>query len=164
MTSPADIRIEVLQPEQIAAAVRVLTRAFNETKPSQKKRFTQHLRGSGVQHFHAVVAMRDTRVVGVATMGPGTLNELPASKLHNLAVDPQWQDKGIGRRMMEYVEDLVSTECLNGKPGFIRLFNLNPFRGAKFYRSLGYVPADPDIRDLMCKPLNGAPPPGRKRL
>jgi predicted N-acetyltransferase YhbS len=160
------VSIDLLDPLQIPVAVNVLARAFGETKPGQKANFARHLSTSEDVHFHALAAMHEGKMIGVITMGSSTLGDLPAIKLHNLAVDPDWQGKGIARALMLHAEELVKIECLSGKPGFILTYDGIDIRRGEigFCRKLGYVPINPDIRQRVCKPLNGASLPGRKAL
>lgn len=59
------------------------------------------------RHFAAV---KDGRVVGCLTMLQREWNDQPAWQLRGMAVDPICQKSGIGRRLLQAVEQMALTE------------------------------------------------------
>jgi GNAT superfamily N-acetyltransferase len=59
---------------------------------------------------HVVAVGPDGRIVGCATMHPSTWNGQPAWQLRGMATDPAVRGFGVGRAMLDYVEQRVRAE------------------------------------------------------
>jgi ribosomal-protein-alanine acetyltransferase len=81
--------------------------------------------------YDLIVAVWESRVVGFAVMRPLGENE---SELLNVAVDPQFRRRGIGRRLI--------AECTNSYPGTVWLEVRERNSAARnFYEHLGFAEA-----------------------
>jgi ribosomal-protein-alanine acetyltransferase len=79
--------------------------------------------------YDLMVAERESRIVGFAVMRRLATDE---SELLNLAVDPQWRRRSIGRKLIQ--------ECTAGYAGIVWLEVRERNAAArKFYAQLGFV-------------------------
>jgi predicted N-acetyltransferase YhbS len=159
------LSIEFLERSRVAEAADILVEAFGR---KHREDFEKRLRLSGKGHDHAFVATRDDNVVGVALMTENRsgMNGLPAVRLQDLAVARTARGHGVGRALVLHAENIGAAECLSGNPGFMLLLDdTKAMPGRKnFYNNLGYIRYTPNIRQSMCKPLNGAAWCGRGAL
>jgi len=83
------------------------------------------------QRYDLILAVCEDRIVGFAVMRSLAMDE---SELLNLAVDPQFRRRGIGRKLIE--------ECTASYPGTVWL-EVREGNGAarKFYEQLGFAEA-----------------------
>jgi GNAT superfamily N-acetyltransferase len=104
-----------------------------------------------------VLALCEESVVGAAVcfLGLSTFRARPLLNIHDLAVLPDWRGRGVGRMLLQAVEDQarqrgccrLTLEVLDGNAGARRL-----------YSSFGFVDfesADPEAMRFLSKPLNG---------
>lgn len=72
--------------------------------------------------------------------------------IYHLAVDPKWQGKGVGRKLMEHTEKaLIKMGCTR-----INLWvDLNNLRVVPFYEKTGYIAYEPEAV-LMKKEIWGS--------
>jgi GNAT superfamily N-acetyltransferase len=154
------ILVDFLNKPQIPEAVDILTEAFGRR---YRRDFETRLKACGTGHLHAITATRDAQVIGVAMMSENlsSFQGLPAIRVQDLAVAKSARKSGVGTKVLDYVAHVAAIECLSGGMGFMVLYDDTKLRG--FYRNRGYVNVNPNIKQQMCKPLNGAVLPDRKR-
>ena len=92
-----------------------------------------------LEHFVAVTPFPDgPRVIGCACLLPHTPDS-GCGRLMQMAVNPQRQGEGVGRRLV------VALECRAfGELGITRLYCHAQLKAAEFYRRLGWI-AEPEI-------------------
>jgi predicted GNAT family N-acyltransferase len=92
-----------------------------------------------LEHFIAVTPHPDgPRVIGCACLLPNTPS-VGSGRLMQMAVNPQRQGEGVGRRLV------VAVECRAfGELGIARLYCHAQLRASSFYERLGWV-SEPDI-------------------
>lgn len=86
--------------------------------------------GSGIASGRTTVALVDDRLVGFASVVESDVKQL---ELEDLFVDPEWQRRGIARRL---VADVVQTACRSGFRTLV--VTGNPYAKA-FYLAVGFV-------------------------
>ncbi|NMH64502.1 GNAT family N-acetyltransferase [Shewanella salipaludis] len=92
------------------------------------------LYGISIRHGEALVAMG--RVVG-----DGACN----FEVVDVAVDPTYQGKGLGRKVMEYIDNYLSSVALEGS--YVSMIADEPV----FYEKLGYKLVSPSCQGMTKK-------------
>ena len=89
-------------------------------------------------HYKIYVAVYDGQIVGTfSLLIMDNLAHLgaPSAVIEDVAVDPKWQGRGVGKKMMQYALDIA------GKAGCYKAAlssNLKRKRAHAFYESLGF--------------------------
>lgn len=102
-----------------------------------------------LEHLEIQLALtkQSSQVIGVAAWEAAVSTDLPTGKsgllLHGLYVDPQFQNRGIGRRLVEAVMEVAQERSVDGL-----LVKAQP-DAVGFFRSLGFrhVPVETPERD-----------------
>ena len=91
--------------------------------------------GASVARDHVWVVEADRRVVGFVVL----VDQAPATLLENVAVDPAWRGRGIGRRLVALAED----EARAAGHEAVRLYtHATMHENARLYARLGYDVVD----------------------
>lgn len=83
-----------------------------------------------------VLAEKEGKVIGCATLIRDTLNEITFLELHSIAVHPNFRGKGIGTRLMEY---LINTIVSSEMPGALVCELYVRTTAPGFFEKLGFM-------------------------
>ena len=88
-----------------------------------------------IEHNIVRVAEQDSRVVGVVVL----ITDMAEILLDNIAVDPLYQGRGIGRKLIEYAEQYAAA---NGFSGLNLYTHESMTENIEMYSKLGYLETD----------------------
>jgi ribosomal protein S18 acetylase RimI-like enzyme len=154
------VRVTRLDRSQVAQAVLLLSRVFNESAAELKKELDEAFT-SDPYHPVLFAAVAGEKVVGVIACNTGP--EYKRSNVfafNNLAVDPEFRGRGLGQKLVHEAEAFVGKEWMEGRPGTVAVIDGtkkdNP--RSRFYEDMAYsAGADPVYRDgqpVLKKRLN----------
>ena len=106
----------------------VTARAFSQ---HDEARLVNQLRHDGDLLASSVVVI-DGRVLGHAALSPGYVDALPVFTLAPVSVEPEWQNRGVGRVVVKHVLETVKSRPVSvlGPPHYYQQFG---FRSATHF-------------------------------
>lgn len=128
------ISIDALRPADVERCAELEKILFSGDDPWSAEAFRSELAGS---HTHYLAARTDDAALigyaGIALLG----NAFPEAEVHTIGVDPAWQGRGAGRRLLDGLLDHADRHGGSPCPVFLEVRTDNdPAIG--LYRSRGF--------------------------